>query len=99
MIQPRPLDIVRTPGGGIAMVSEISPCNSNGKTWPTRSGQAMCSIDYLDNPAHEKNAWWFPEQLTVLGNLPALISKAMCHPFGTNQAVAVQAYETNLQLP
>jgi hypothetical protein len=75
MIKLRPLDFVRTPGGGIALVSEVNP-----------SGDA--SITYLGggNPSHEKNAWWYPhEGLVVLDSLPRLLAGMMHHPFGLNR--------------
>ncbi len=90
MIQPRPLDIVRTPGGGIAIVTQADPLGEN---WHARSGQVQSSIDYLYNPSGEHNAWWFSEDLEILGNLPELISKAMAHPFSSHKHTAGDCYK------
>jgi len=69
----KPLDIVRTPLGGIAMVTEY--------------GSSGASIDYLGggNPTGEKSAWWHGEDLTVLDSIPRLLANAMAHPFGQNK--------------
>lgn len=66
------LDIVITPGGGIAIIKET---NNNGK---------QASIDYINelNPNQEHNAWWFEKDLKVIDSLPNILAKAMAHPFG-----------------
>lgn len=70
----RPLDIVRTPKGAIALVVEVSRL------------PVGVSIVYFPNQekTYEHNAWWRPELLHVLGSLPAMIGNALAHPFGCN---------------
>jgi len=70
----KPLDIVRTPGGGMAIVNEVGERNT-------------ASITYINdcNPAQEHNAWWDeggPDGLVVIDNLPRLLANRMAHPFG-----------------
>lgn len=66
------LDIVRTPKGGIAFITET---NDNGK---------QASINYINglNIGNEHNAWWDEEDLEVIDSIPRLIADATCHPFG-----------------
>jgi hypothetical protein len=73
----KPLDIVKTPKGGIAMITECSPANDNFKV-------NRYSISFIENPGHEHNAWWHETELKFLSSIPILIAKAMCHPFGDN---------------
>jgi len=72
----KPLDIVRTPGGGIALITET---NDEG-------GQARISYIRGCNPKHEYNAWWRTNQLTVVDNLPRLLAGAMYNGFGRGQS-------------
>ena len=69
----RPLDIVRTPKGAIALVTE-----TNGYT---------CCIAFFPHQVttYEKNAWWENGQLKVLGSIPVMLANAVAHPLGTNQ--------------
>ena len=66
------LDIVRTPKGGIAFITET---NDNGK---------QASINYINklNIGSEHNAWWDVKDLEVIDSIPRLIADATCHPFG-----------------
>lgn len=66
------LDIVRTPNGGIAFVTET---NYNGKS---------ASINYIGdlNIGNERNAWWDEQELTVIDSIPRMIAMATAHPFG-----------------
>lgn len=66
------LDIVRTPKGGIAFITET---NDNGK---------KASISYINdlNIGNEHNAWWDVNELDVIDSIPRLIAYATCHPFG-----------------
>ena len=73
----KPLDIVRTPKGGIAMVSECSVASENYNI-------NTYSVDFIINTEHEHNAWYLEKELEYLASIPILISKAMCHPFGNN---------------
>jgi len=79
----KPLDIVQTPKGGIAMVTECSPAQPN---LPLN----RYSLDYILNPKHEHNAWWFEKDLKKLASIPVLIGRAMCHPFGNNAVMVEQ---------
>ena len=67
------LDIVKTPGGGLAVVTE------------TNRGGTQISIDFLNNmnPAREHNAWWSESELEVLDSIPRILANAMCNGFGT----------------
>jgi hypothetical protein len=74
----KPLDIVRTPKGGIAVITESglpSKFNNNDRH----------SIDFIDNPYREYNAWWNDNELQYLTSIPALLTNAMAHPFGNNK--------------
>ena len=66
------LDIVRTPGGSIAWVTETN-CNGT-----------EASINYIGNtnPKSERNAWWDKNELIVIDSIPHMIATATCHPFG-----------------
>jgi hypothetical protein len=67
------LDIVRTPGGGIAMVTE------------TLNGGKQCSINYIGdlNPKDEHNAWWREgDGLVLLDSIPRLLAEATHNQFG-----------------
>lgn len=66
------LDIVRTPKGGIAFITET---NDNGK---------QASITYIGdlNIGREHNAWWDVSELTVIDSIPKMLARATAHPFG-----------------
>ena len=66
------LDIVKTPLGGIAFITE------------TTDGGNQASIDYIGNlnPGNERNAWWSDGELVVIDSIPKMIAMATCHPFG-----------------
>lgn len=69
----RPLDLVKTPSGTIAVITE------------TDGTEAF--VEFLPNQeitANDYNAWWPKEDLTVLGNLVVLITSALAHPSGVN---------------
>jgi hypothetical protein len=72
IITMKALDIVRTPKGGIAFITET---NDNGK---------KASISYINNLniGEEHNAWWNENELEVIDSIPRLIAEATCHPFG-----------------
>lgn len=74
----KPLDIVRTPKGGLAIVTECSFADDN---WQIN----RYSINYIENPKNEHNAWWMEGDLTYLASIPIFIAEAMCHPFGNNK--------------
>lgn len=67
------LDIVKTPKGGIAFITET---NNKGKT---------ASINFIRglNPEREHNAWWSEKDLEVIDSIPRLIAEATTHPFGS----------------
>ncbi len=66
------LDIVRTPKGGIAFITET---NDNGK---------KASITYIGdlNTGMERSAWWSVSELTVIDSIPKMLARATAHPFG-----------------
>jgi hypothetical protein len=68
----RALDIVVTPKGGIAMITET---NDLGKS---------ASINFINglNPYGEKNAWWNQSELKVIDSIPQMISNAMAGSWG-----------------
>ena len=59
----KPLDIVKTPKGGIAIITET---NDKGQS---------ASIDFITtlNPHRERNVWWDKKELKVIDSLPRLI--------------------------
>lgn len=73
MRKPRPLDIVQTPKGATAFVTEVS------------ENDTVC-IQFLkwDVKTGEKNAWWEPHELDVLDSLPRMLGEATAHPLGNN---------------
>lgn len=66
------LDIVKTPKGGIAVITET---NDNGET---------ASIQFIGdlNPGNEYNAWWRKSDLIVIDSIPKMLAMATAHPFG-----------------
>jgi len=66
------LDIVRTPKGGIAFITET---NDNGE-------QAAITFIGDLNIGHEHCAWWDVSQLIVIDSIPKMIAMATAHPFG-----------------
>jgi len=66
------LDIVRTPKGAIAFITET---NNNGQ---------KASITFIGdtNKGSEKNAWWNLNDLEVIDSIPKMLALATCHPFG-----------------
>lgn len=66
------LDIVKTPKGGIAFITET---NDLGK---------QASITFINtlNIGEEHNAWWDKSELIVIDSIPRMIAKATAHPFG-----------------
>jgi len=81
----KPLDIVRTPKGGIAVITETSLPTENFKI-------PRHSIDYITNPGREHNAWWNDGDLTFLHSIPAILVSAMAHPFGSNGKLGLIFY-------
>ena len=69
------LDIVKTPGGGIAFITET---NNKGK---------QASISFINglNPSHERNAWWNESELVVIDSIPKMIAKVTAHPCGSGK--------------
>lgn len=58
---PKPLDIVRTPDGGIAVVTAVSE-------------RGVSSVHFLDgNSKYEKSAWYEPGEITVVDSLPHIL--------------------------
>lgn len=83
----KPLDFVRTPKGGIALITEMN--------YPTQEGlENSFSIEFLNgcNPAGEHNAWWGEGELELLDNLPSLLGRNLIHPFGRGKQPALDAF-------
>ena len=66
------LDIVRTPKGGIAFITE------------TNNEGTKASINYIGdlNVGDEHNAWWSKSDLEVISSIPKMLAEATAHPFG-----------------
>jgi hypothetical protein len=66
------LDIVKTPKGGIAFITET-----------TYSGK-KASITFIEtlNINKERNAWYDVSELIVIDSIPKMLANATAHPFG-----------------
>lgn len=73
----KPLDIVRTPKGGIGLITECSIPSPN---FPKN----RYSIRFIENKHNEHNSWYLEEELEYLCSLPVLFAESMCDPFGNN---------------
>ena len=77
----KPLDIVRTPGKGIAIVQEVSAIEGGLNGF-------QVSIEFFRgcNPAKERDAWWEDKngELILIDSLPRIISNMIAHPFGSS---------------
>lgn len=66
------LDFVRTPGGSIAFITQMS-------TYQNKENKIIhkYNIEFLgeENSAHEKHAWWSENELKVIDNLPSLLAR------------------------
>jgi hypothetical protein len=82
------LDIVKTPKGGIAFITET---NNNGKE---------ASINFINtlNPEHEKNAWWDKKDLIVIDSIPRLLANATYHPFGEGEKDVIKFFNNNINI-
>lgn len=87
----KPLDIVETPKGGIAIVKECSPKSSN---LPINK----YSVRFIKNPNNEHNAWYHEKELKLLKSLPILLAECMCHPFGDNEQYLENIFNNQLKL-
>ncbi len=77
----KPLDFVRTPKGGIALVRE------------TNNGGRSAAIEFVDgNPHRERCAWWDAHELTVTSSLPLLLANGLAHPFGRGRSDAAEFF-------
>lgn len=76
------LDFVITPEGAVAFVDE------------TNNGGSRVSLTYLGGGRQngERNAWWDASDLKVIDNLPSLLSRNLCHPFGDGKNDALMFY-------
>lgn len=83
----KPLDIVSTKSGAIAIVTEC---------YIDSQGNQHLSLSYLDYfKNHEKCAWWSNEifantkdildDLTLLDSIPRLLANTVSHNMGTNK--------------
>lgn len=86
----KPLDIVITPKGAYAYVTEINI--SHNSEYP------KVSIDYFGNYVDgnsmygEYNAWWNAKDLVIIDNFASIFARSMCHPFGSGETPALKAY-------
>ena len=74
MSKLQPLDIVETPKGELAYVTDVSTTD-------------RYSISYFKegNPSGEKNAWWEPNDLNLVSSIPRILTKEFAHPFGNGR--------------
>lgn len=86
MKEVKPLDIVETPKGDLALVTETHRIQPN---MPVE-----CSIKYLNKLYHKdsKNAWWLESELKVVNTLPLLLAEGLCHPFGDGLKNAIKHF-------
>lgn len=67
----KPLDIVKTKAGTIALVTEVS--------------DKKCSVSFITEPTcYDYNAWHDFEELEYLNNIPSLLANGLAHPMGLN---------------
>jgi hypothetical protein len=72
----KPLDFVKTvPKGNVGMITEVS----------TSQGVLTASVAFVEDNTREKTAWWSSDELIIIGSLPALLSKELCHPFASKR--------------
>jgi hypothetical protein len=69
------LDIVKTPAGGIAIVTE------------TLNEGEKVALHYINEcyPYTEKSAWWDAKELHIIDSLPHLLASLTRHTMGTGQ--------------
>ncbi len=86
----KPLDFVKTPGGGIAIITEKNLSNNS----TDGSEIASYSIEFIKgcNPNNEHNAWWYDHQLIVIDTLPQLLARKLVHPFGSGKECAINSF-------
>jgi hypothetical protein len=66
----KPLDIVRTPSGGMGIISAMTS---------TVNGEATIEFFEGCNPKFERNAWWKERDLIVVDSLPAILCRFSNH--------------------
>ena len=78
----KPLDIVKTPKGSIAIVSE------------TNHNTTKVSITFINTLKHPEdyNSWWNSDELTVIDSIPLILAKGLAHPFGSGKIDAEKAF-------
>ena len=68
----KPLDIIRTPDGGVGMVTEVSsPMGSRQQA----SVVFMCGQDN-DSSRERRFAWWYEDEFEIIDNIPRLLAHA-----------------------
>lgn len=72
----RALDFVKTPDGSIAMIGET---NDEGE-------QASIWYIYRSPGCNNKCAWFYKNELEVIGSLPELLARGLAHPFGKGRS-------------
>lgn len=79
----RPLDIVRSPRGGVGLVTEVGE-------------HGEVSVTFFQNAyAGEKTAWWSQDELTWLDSLPRVLANRLAHPFGQNRRQGDREFSQN----
>lgn len=70
----RPLDIVKSKKGGYGVIVEVSE--------PHNGLPQQASIDWFIYKG-DYSAWWSEEEgIEIVGNIPAILAKAMADPSG-----------------
>lgn len=73
----KPLDIVKTPRGSIAVVQEINLATEN-------IPYNQYSIEGIGLDFKDKNAWWNEADLKFIDSIPSILARCMCHPFSSH---------------
>jgi len=79
----KPFDFVESKKGSLGYIQEVSvnECQDG------FDNQVSYYVNWIKNVAHEHNAWWNHNDLSVLGNMFKEIAKCSVHPFGNNKGV------------
>lgn len=77
----KPLDFVRPniKKNKIGIITEISSNICNDKIYYS------ASIEWIGGNNELKTAWWDEDEIKVVDSLPRLLSRELCHAFGTGK--------------
>ena len=68
----KPLDfIIVNDTGSMAMITEVS----------TTQGRYSARVKFIHRDTHEHVAWYPESEITVINNLPNMLSQSLRHPF------------------